>query len=95
VKTILDSICVVEMTEALAGPYGAMLLGDFGAEVIKVERPGVGDQSRDWGPPSALYRILAKARPRSRNTLRLAPAAHLLQHHRLRIHWPESGHARI
>lgn len=49
--TILDSIRVVEMTEALAGPYCAMLLGDFGADVIKVERPGIGDQSRSWGPP--------------------------------------------
>jgi len=51
VETILDSIRVVEMTEALAGPYCAMLLGDFGADVIKVERPGSGDQSRGWGPP--------------------------------------------
>lgn len=50
-ETILDGIRVVEMSEALAGPYCAMLLGDFGAEVIKVERPGVGDQSRGWGPP--------------------------------------------
>ena|SRR5271165_2241193 len=48
---ILDKIRVVELTEALAGPYGAMLLGDFGADVIKVERPGTGDQSRTWGPP--------------------------------------------
>jgi crotonobetainyl-CoA:carnitine CoA-transferase CaiB-like acyl-CoA transferase len=39
------------MTEALAGPYCAMLLGDFGADVVKVERPGTGDQSRGWGPP--------------------------------------------
>jgi crotonobetainyl-CoA:carnitine CoA-transferase CaiB-like acyl-CoA transferase len=53
VETILDSIRVVEMTEALAGPYCAMLLGDFGADVIKVERPGTGDQSRGWGPPFA------------------------------------------
>ena len=48
---LLDGIQVVELAEALAGPYCAMLLGDFGAEVIKVERPGVGDQARAWGPP--------------------------------------------
>jgi crotonobetainyl-CoA:carnitine CoA-transferase CaiB-like acyl-CoA transferase len=49
--TVLDGIQVVELTEALAGPYCTMLLGDFGADVIKVERPGSGDQSRTWGPP--------------------------------------------
>jgi glutaryl-CoA transferase len=51
VDSILHAIRVVELTEALAGPYCAMLLGDLGADVIKVERPGVGDQSRAWGPP--------------------------------------------
>jgi glutaryl-CoA transferase len=48
---LLDGIQVVELTEALAGPYCAMMLGDFGAEIVKVERPGRGDQSRTWGPP--------------------------------------------
>lgn len=50
-KNILDGVRVVELSEALAGPYCAMLLGDFGADVIKIERPEAGDQSRGWGPP--------------------------------------------
>jgi crotonobetainyl-CoA:carnitine CoA-transferase CaiB-like acyl-CoA transferase len=51
VTNVLDGIRIIEMTEALAGPYCAMLLGDLGADVIKVERPGIGDQARGWGPP--------------------------------------------
>jgi crotonobetainyl-CoA:carnitine CoA-transferase CaiB-like acyl-CoA transferase len=51
VKSILEGVRIIELTEALAGPYCAMLLGDFGGDVIKVERPGTGDQSRGWGPP--------------------------------------------
>ncbi|MBM3188156.1 MAG: CoA transferase [Chloroflexi bacterium] len=48
---VLDGLLAVDLTQALAGPYVCMLLGDLGADVIKVERPGVGDQSRGWGPP--------------------------------------------
>lgn len=49
--TPLNNIRVVDLTEALAGPYCAMLLGDLGADVIKVERPNQGDQARRYGPP--------------------------------------------
>ena len=47
----LDGIRVLDLTRALAGPYCSMFLGDFGAEVAKVEQPQVGDDSRGWGPP--------------------------------------------
>ncbi len=48
---VLENIKVVDLTQALAGPYCTMMLGDMGAEVIKIEQPGQGDQSRGWGPP--------------------------------------------
>jgi crotonobetainyl-CoA:carnitine CoA-transferase CaiB-like acyl-CoA transferase len=47
----LAGLKVVDQTQALAGPYCAMMLGDLGAEVVKIEKPGVGDQSRQWAPP--------------------------------------------
>ncbi len=47
----LENIRILDITRALAGPYCTMMLGDFGADVIKVERPGRGDESRSWGPP--------------------------------------------
>ena len=49
--SVLEGVRVVDLSQALAGPYCTMLLGDLGAHVIKVERPQVGDMSRGWGPP--------------------------------------------
>jgi crotonobetainyl-CoA:carnitine CoA-transferase CaiB-like acyl-CoA transferase len=46
----LEGILVADYSRALAGPLATMLLGDLGADVIKVERKGVGDESRAWGP---------------------------------------------
>jgi crotonobetainyl-CoA:carnitine CoA-transferase CaiB-like acyl-CoA transferase len=47
----LDGITIVDLSRVLAGPSSTQLLGDLGAEVIKIERPGVGDETRTWGPP--------------------------------------------
>ena len=47
----LDDVKVLDLSHALAGPFASTLLGDFGADVVKVEPPGHGDISRAWGPP--------------------------------------------
>lgn len=49
----LAGVTVLDLTRVLAGPYCTMVLGDFGANVIKVEQPGRGDDSRHWKPPDA------------------------------------------
>jgi crotonobetainyl-CoA:carnitine CoA-transferase CaiB-like acyl-CoA transferase len=47
----LEGVRVVDLTRILSGPYATMMLADMGAEVIKIERPGAGDDTRQWGPP--------------------------------------------
>lgn len=47
----LDGILVLDMSRALAGPYCTEMLADMGADVVKIEQPGKGDDSRHWGPP--------------------------------------------
>lgn len=49
--TPLDGVRVLDLSRILAGPWATQVLADFGAEVIKIERPQVGDDTRQWGPP--------------------------------------------
>jgi len=49
--TPLSNVRVLDMSRILAGPWAGQLLGDYGADVVKIERPGVGDDTRQWGPP--------------------------------------------
>jgi crotonobetainyl-CoA:carnitine CoA-transferase CaiB-like acyl-CoA transferase len=64
----LEGIVVLDLTRALAGPHATMMLADLGARVIKVEQPGAGDESRQWGPPFA-------AAPESATATAAAPAS--------------------
>ena len=49
----LNGIRVLDLSRILAGPFCTMNLGDMGAEIIKIEQPGKGDDTRSWGPPFA------------------------------------------
>jgi CoA:oxalate CoA-transferase len=51
IKAPLEGIRVIDLSRVMAGPYATMLLGDYGADVIKVEEPGKGDDTRYWFPP--------------------------------------------
>jgi formyl-CoA transferase len=50
-QSLLQGVRVLDLSRVLAGPYCTMVLGDLGAEVVKVEAPGLGDDTRHWGPP--------------------------------------------
>src|SRR2546425_5261146 len=47
----LKGLRVIDLTQNFAGPFSTMILADLGAEVVKIEKPGTGDETRAWGPP--------------------------------------------
>lgn len=67
----LDGIRVVDLSRVLAGPLCSMMLADMGADVIKVERPATGDDTRGWGPPFDSHGESAYFRSINRNKLSL------------------------
>ena len=78
----LDGILVADFSRVLAGPLATMTLGDLGADVVKVERPGAGDDTRAWGPPFA-----------GRRRVDLLPVGQPQQARRWRSIWATTGRA--
>lgn len=68
----LDGLVVADFSRVLAGPFATMHLGDLGASVVKVERPGAGDDTRAWGPPFAADGQSAYFRSVNRNKRSIA-----------------------
>ena len=82
----LSGVLVADFSRVLAGPVATMILGDLGADVVKVERPGAGDDTRAWGPPwapdgASSYSLAANRNKRS-VTLDLADPTPACRHRR-------------
>ncbi len=60
--TPLDGLKVLDLSRVLAGPWAGQLLGDYGADVVKVEKPVVGDDTRHWGPTTLVQYPSSNAR---------------------------------
>ena len=79
---LLDGIVVLDLTTSVAGPYAGQLLGDLGATVIKIERPGAGDDCRAWGPPfldgESLWFVSVNRNKQSVTLDTASPAGHAL-----------------
>src|SRR4030042_2132551 len=52
-KSLLEGVRVLDLSRVMGGPYCTMMLCDLGADILKVEAPGLGDDTRHWGPPFA------------------------------------------